>query len=765
MSVLNASTLDGSNGFVINGVAEDDFSGRSVSGAGDINGDGIDDVIIGAFGADPNGNNFAGTSYVVFGRQTGFSPSLDLAALDGSDGFAINGLAELDLLGRSVSGAGDINGDGIDDLIIGAYGADPNGNNFAGTSYVVFGRQTGFGANFDLSTLNGSNGFAINGVAELGQSGRSVSGAGDINGDGIDDLIIGAPFADPNGQSYVVFGRQMGFEANFDLSTLNGSNGFAINGVASDDSSGYSVSGVGDINGDGINDLIIGADRADPNGNSEAGTSYVVFGRQTGFGTSLDLSTLNGSNGFAINGVASGDLSGFSASEAGDINGDGINDLIIGAVGTDPNGTNNAGTSYVVFGRQTGFDASLDLSILDGSNGFAINGAAELEQFVRAVGGAGDINGDDIDDLIIGASGTDPNGNLNVGASYVVFGRQTGFEASLDLAMLDSSNSLTINGVAAGDFFGGSVAGAGDINGDGIDDVIIGASGADPDGNSSAGSSYVVFGRRDADHSGPTPGDDNLTGTNGRDVIFALAGNDIVQGLGGADRLGGDEGNDILLGGEGNDRLFGGDGNDNLIGGAGRDRSLGGEGNDRLTGGADNDRLVGGNGDDNLIGGVGDDTLIGGADDDRLLGAGGNDLMRGNLGDDVLNGGAGNDRQFGGAGRDRLNGQGGNDVLRGGADRDVLRGGAGNDRLIGEAGNDLIATGTGSDRIVIRSGQGFDRVTDFADGQDLIVLGGIQFGQLTLQQQGSDVRVSLGNESLLLLQNLNVGQLSQADFV
>ncbi|MEO1148821.1 MAG: DUF4347 domain-containing protein [Cyanobacteria bacterium J06638_22] len=262
----------------------------------------------------------------------------------------------------------------------------------------------------------------------------------------------------------------------------------------------------------------------------------------------------------------------------------------------------------------------------------------------------------------------------------------------------------------------------------------------------------------------PTPFDDVLTGTAGRDVIFALAGNDSVQGLGGPDRLGGDEGNDVLLGGEGNDRLLGGDGNDNLIGGAGRDRSLGGTGNDRMVGGSGNDRMVGGSGEDTLLGGVGDDTLIGGADDDRLLGAGGNDLMRGNLGDDVLNGGAGNDIQFGGAGRDRLNGQGGNDVIRGGAGRDILRGGAGNDRLQGELGNDVIFGGAGRDRVVVFAGQGLDRFADFQDGLDRIVLPGISFGALSIQQQGNDVLISSASEDLLLLSNTNVGQISQADF-
>ena len=188
---IELSTLDGTNGFVLNGVDEFDYSGYSVSGAGDINGDGIDDLIIGAIIADPNGRNNAGESYVVFGNANGFAGNFELSSLDGNNGFVIAGVNSGDRSGLSVSGAGDINGDGIDDLIIGADNADPDSRSNAGESYVVFGNATGFNNQVDLSALNGNNGFVIAGVNSGDRSGLSVSGAGDINGDGIDDLIIG----------------------------------------------------------------------------------------------------------------------------------------------------------------------------------------------------------------------------------------------------------------------------------------------------------------------------------------------------------------------------------------------------------------------------------------------------------------------------------------------------------------------------------------------------------------------------------------------
>ena len=647
---------------------------------------------------------------------------INLADLDGTNGFRLDGIDRSDSSGTSVSSAGDVNGDGFDDVIIGASGGDSNGNGAAGESYVVFGAAGGFASSLSLGALDGTNGFRIDGVDATDLSGTSVSGAGDVNGDGIDDIIIGAQRADPNGnngagESYVVFGTAGGFAPSLSLATLDGSNGFRIDGIDAGDESGSRVSAAGDVNGDGFDDVIIGARSADPNGNSFAGESYVVFGAAGGFAPSLSLAALDGTNGFRLDGIDADDRSGNSVSSAGDVNGDGYDDLIIGAFDADPNGNSRAGESYVVFGAAGGFTPSLSLGALDGTNGFRIDGVDATDLSGTSVSGAGDVNGDGIDDIIIGAQRADPNGNNGAGESYVVFGTAGGFAPSLSLATLDGSNGFRIDGIDAGDESGSRVSAAGDVNGDGFDDVIIGARSADPNGNSRAGESYVVFGGPSIVVLNGTSGDDTLNGGADDDIINGLDGNDILNGLAGDDTIDGGTGNDVINGGMGDDTLNGGAGNDNLRGEAGNDTLNGGGNNDIIDGGLDDDIIDGGGGADTLRGsggndmitggagadaisaGIGVDTVSGGTGNDTILGQGGADTLSGGGGMDTLFGGSGNDTLFGGLDDDMLFGQGNNDVLFGEGGDDTLSGAAGSDQLFGGAGNDTLLGSIGADRL------------------------------------------------------------------
>ena len=517
---IDVSDLNGSNGFQIDGLNTFDELGFSVSGAGDMNGDGINDILIGA----PRVGTNVGASYVIFGGSgLGVNGTFDLDDLNGSNGFVINGIDSGDRAGLSVSEAGDVNGDGFDDIIIGAPNADPNGNNGAGESYVVFGGgNVGSGGAINLAGLNGSNGLVINGVGVNANdnSGWDVSSAGDVNNDGIDDLIVGAPNVDGNGgnagASYIVFGGSgLGGNGRLNLSALNGSNGFVINGIRNDgvlsagSESGRAVSSAGDLNGDGIDDLLIGAPRV---GANDGGAAYVVYGRSgLGVGGSLDLDDLNGNNGFAINSL--GGRLGTAVTNLGDINSDGIDDIAVSAPNASFSGGTRAGQVYVIFGDNQGFGGSLNLAALNGSNGFTINGVDPSDAAGTTISGAGDINGDGVNDLVLSSVRGDD------GASYVVFGGST-LGSTVELEDLNGENGFAI---LDGATFSNerSVSGLGDVNGDGVDDVIVG------NGLRGSGSSYVVFGRS----SGPP----RINGTSESDVLIGTGSSELITGLGSAD--------------------------------------------------------------------------------------------------------------------------------------------------------------------------------------------------------------------------------------
>lgn len=493
---VDLAALDVNTGAALNGAAGLDLSGHSVAPAGDLNGDGIADLLISALNAAPNGAG-SGACYVVFGTSGGVPAVVELSALDGSNGLVLNGAIAGDFAGISVAAAGDVNADGFDDIIVGAYAADPNGAS-SGRSYVLYGTDQAFPATVELAMLNGTDGFVLNGATAVERSGRSVAGAGDVNGDGIDDLVIGALNAAANGVSsgkaYVVFGTAAGFPAAFELSSLDGSTGFVLSGANADDHAGVSVSSAGDINADGFGDVIIGAATADPAG-IVTGAAYVVFGSDVPFPPVLGLGSLDGTSGFAIHGAMLQDNTGLSVAGLGDVNADGIDDVIVGVARLDINGT-DAGGAYVIFGSEEAFPPVVDPASLNGVNGFVIVGAAPGDQAGTSVSSAGDFNGDGVDDLLIGAHMANQGG-----AAWVIFGQSDGVFANMvSLGDLDPSAGFAVNGAAAGNDTGQSVAAAGDVNDDGIEDIVIGAPGADPNGRLS-GTSYVVYGQ-DADCNG-----------------------------------------------------------------------------------------------------------------------------------------------------------------------------------------------------------------------------------------------------------------------
>ncbi len=426
----------------------------------DFNGDGYSDVIVGSPYYDAGTAVDAGRAYIYLGGST-MNSVADVILLPSAAG---------DNFGWSVACAGDVNGDGYADAIVGAPYND-TGFTDAGRAYIYLGG----------STMNVNVDYLINGAAAGDHLGQSVASAGDVNGDGYSDVIVGAPYNDTGGSNKgaagVYFGGSFlqGIETTADVTMT----GFSVS-----DGLGGSVASAGDVNGDGYADVIVSVPGSDSEG-TDAGRAVIYFG-----GSAMDQFV-----DVILAGGVAGDTFGQSVASAGDVNGDGYTDVVVGAYHNDAAAA-NAGAAYVYLGGSflVPMETTADVTLL---------GAAASDQFGISVASAGDVDGDGYADVIVGADWNDVGG-ANAGRAYIYRGGSP----------MDVNVYVTLTGVAAGDLFGISVAPAGDVNGNGYADVIVGAIYNDL-AFTDAGAAYVYLGGSSMD----SAADVILTGATAGDIF------------------------------------------------------------------------------------------------------------------------------------------------------------------------------------------------------------------------------------------------------
>ncbi len=412
----------------------------------------------------------AGTlnAYSVPQQETCYPSSFNISDLNKPEaafrGFVMNGFQSSDQFAcfSLISGLGDVNADGIDDFAVVC-----SGGNEAG---VIFGKENiEQNGTLNFLTLNGTTGFKIErppwGIDH-------ISGGFDINGDYIDDFFLSSPYGGSNGSydagsTWIIFGNPtLDKNGTLSVSSLNGTTGFVIKGAHPNDKSGTSISSIGDFNGDDFNDIAIGAPGATPENQTSAGSTYVIFGGlNVGGNGILELSSLNETTGVIINGQVN-TTSGYVVSRIGDINSDGVYDLLIWGYGINSYPIYYPPQGYVVFGSKTliGVNGTLKLSSLNGKNGFFIVTGVSYPVSYFVMGYAGDINADGQDDFAMGT----PEYGLALGATFVVFGEvNIGQNGTLAFSNLNGRNGFKLTGNEYSRS-GGAISYIGDINQDGV---------------------------------------------------------------------------------------------------------------------------------------------------------------------------------------------------------------------------------------------------------------------------------------------------------
>jgi len=443
------------------------YAGISVSSAGDVDGDGLDDVLVGA--PYNEWSDREGAAYIILGSSLGTNSTIDLSTAD----YKFVGEESVDYAGRSVASAGDVDGDGLDDVLVSAYMND-DAFTTAGAVYIILASSLGTNSTIDLSNAD----YKLLGEDDWNYAGISVSSAGDVDGDGLDDVLVGANKNDEGGSeagaAYVILGSSLGTNSTISLSNAD----YKLVGESADSDAGISVSSAGDVDGDGLDDILVGAYK-DDEGGSEAGAAYVILGSSLGTSNSIDLSTAD----YKLVGESGDDFAGYSVSSAGDLDGDGLDDVLVGAFGDDDGGS-DAGAAYVILGSSLGTSRTIDLSTAD----YKLLGESADDYTGRCVSSAGDVDGDGLDDVLVGSYGNDEGGS-EAGAAYVILGSSLGTSSTIDLSNAD----FKLVGISVDQQAGGwSLSLAGDVNGDGKGDVLVGAVG-DGDNGLNAGAVYLIL--------------------------------------------------------------------------------------------------------------------------------------------------------------------------------------------------------------------------------------------------------------------------------